>query len=104
MNRNRGNLAQYEGAWHLLWEGGRKEKARSGVVDLMASAEVPKGVAREFTCEATELAANDSGILKGFRVWTAGEPPTQEAIARILGVMLGERTTVPVRAGEMGSA
>jgi hypothetical protein len=100
---NPGNSAPYKEAWSLLWEGGNMEKARTGLIDsLLASAEVPEwrldDVASEFICEAT-----GPGRIE-FRVWTASEPPTPEAVARILGTLLGESPGVPVRAGEMGFA
>jgi hypothetical protein len=100
---NRGNLAEYKGAWDLLWAGGKKEKARSGMMDSMARTEGLEEVVAEFMCEATGASRVE------FRVWTSGEPPAPDAIARILNVLVAgdaddESRVVPVRAGEMGFA
>jgi len=102
-NRNRGNLAQYEEAWHLLWEGGKKEKAQTGVVDLMAFAEEPGEAAgdsiREFVCGVLK-----DGAMERFRMWTAGEPPTPETVGRFLNAMFGGGKSIRVGSGEMGRA
>ncbi len=94
-----GNLEAYKEAWPLLWEGGKMEKAATGLIDsLNASGKDIEDVAEEFTCEVTGPNTLD------FRVWTAGNRPTPEAITRILGVLLNESNCVPVLAGEMGFA